>query len=444
MEYTIEQISPVERKVQVTVPAAEVDAALIATTALYRQSADIKGFRKGHVPSSVVEAKYRKQILNEATTDLINYQLNEIMAEMKVVPVSGIDVDSKELEKGVDFAYSITFEMAPEFALPEYKGLAVEMEEAVVSDEEIDRVVDRIRGNMAEVEDVTEDRLPVDGDVVVVDFAALGDDKDFEGLRSQNFQLALGEGQALDDFEALVKTCAKGKEAVGHLTFPEGFINEKLSGKTVEMRVVVKAIKSRKLPAADDALAQRAGGFADFEAFRGAIRGSVASSKAALNKSAAQKKLLDELLAKVDFPLPPSLVERNIDQILADLEQKLDRQGKSFASLGKKPEEIRTEQKPAAEAMAKTQIFLLAVARAEDLTVSEQEIDAEMRQMASKTGQDARELRRYYDQSGMTVLLKDRIMADKAVELMWSEAKVTEVPPAGEARPAADEAAAAE
>ena len=94
MEYNVESISPVERKVTVTVPAEEVDAAILATTALYRRDADMKGFRKGKVPSSIVESKYKKQIIDEATTDMVNLHINEVLGELKLVPLSGLNVDS--------------------------------------------------------------------------------------------------------------------------------------------------------------------------------------------------------------------------------------------------------------------------------------------------------------------------------------------------------------
>ena len=194
MEYKVEELSSVKRKVNVQVPVEEVNAAIAATIALYRNDADIKGFRKGKVPSSIIEGRFKKQIYNEATTDLINLHINEILSEMKLAPLSRIDVDAKELVKGQEFNYSFSFEVAPEFEMPEYKGLEVEEEEVEVNKEEVEAVIERLRKRLAKFIVIEEDRHPEEGDAVVIDFEAFKDGKPIEGVKAQNFQMTLGEG----------------------------------------------------------------------------------------------------------------------------------------------------------------------------------------------------------------------------------------------------------
>ena len=141
MEYKLEQLSPTEKKIHVTASAEEVNGALIATLALYRKSADIKGFRKGKVPSSVIEARYRKQIYSEAASDLINYHLTEIMSELKEISLSGLTFEGQsELVKDADLAYSFTYEVVPDFELPDYKGIEIEEEEAVLDPDDVEKV----------------------------------------------------------------------------------------------------------------------------------------------------------------------------------------------------------------------------------------------------------------------------------------------------------------
>jgi len=441
MDYTIEDISPVEKKVTVTVPAEEVNASLAATTAIYGRTAQIKGFRKGKVPMSVIQGKFKRQILAEATQDMVNYQLNEIMSELKLSPVSGINVDSKgEIAKDEPYTYSFSFEVPPALNLPEYRGLKVEQEAVSVDAAEVDQVIERIRGNMAELRDIGEHRKARDGDVVILDFAAISQDKAFEGLRSQHFQLELGKGQALESFEALVKTLGASEQGKGEITFPEDFLNPDLAGKTVEMHVHIRAVKEKVLPPADDALAKKAGGYETFQALRDAITSSYESSRKALHRSVAEKKLLDDIIAGMDIPLPPSLVERTTDNLVGEHVNRLERKGKSLESTGKTMEQLREEYKPTAEQASRVQVFLMAVASKEGLTVSPQEIDNEMRKVAMQSGQDFETIKQYYEQTGMHVLVKDRILADKAMELIYEAAEVTEVPAkapeAGEAAPA--------
>ncbi len=206
MEYTVINVSPVKTKVEVKVPAEEAHAALSATVAIYRQKGGFQGLPQGQGPFSVVESRFRKEIVGEATNDLLNVHINEIMAELKKSPFSRIDVDAGELAKGEAFAYAFEFEHAPACELPTYFGLDVEEEDVEVSEEDVEAVIQRIRGNLAELTPLADNRPAQDGEVVSVSFEAFENDAPVPGVRAENFQLTLGEGQALPEFGPLVKS----------------------------------------------------------------------------------------------------------------------------------------------------------------------------------------------------------------------------------------------
>lgn len=430
MEYKVEELSPVKRKVTVDVSLEEVQAALAATVALYRKGAEIKGFRKGKVPSSVIEAKYRKQIYGEATTDLINYHINDILGELKLAPLSRIDVDAKEMERDESFSYSFSFEIAPSFDLPEYKGLAVEEEDVVVDPQQVEDVIERIRQNMAKTVIIKEERPVVSGDIAVVDFQAFQDGVKMEGVAANKFELPLGEGNSLPEFEDIVIGMNPGETKESELTFPADFINDKLAGQTVTMEVTLHAIKVRDLPEVNDDFAEQAGGYTSVQDLKDAIEKSYVSTRKQLVKGDAQKKLLDGIKEQVDFELPQSIVEEQIDKQIVELQGKLERQGKSLDSLGKAPAELREEHRALAEDVVKSSLVLLAIASAENLTVDPQEVDLVLQKMAASTGQDFHSIKDYYEQHNLMIPLKDRVLADKAMELIYENASVTTVPPA--------------
>jgi trigger factor len=430
MEYKVEELSPVNRKVTVDVSVEEVHAALTATVALYRKGADIKGFRKGKVPSSVVEAKFRKQIYGEATTDLINYHINEILGEIKLSPLSRIDVDAKEMEREENFSYSFSFEIAPTFDLPEYKGLAVEEEDVVVDPQQVEDVIARIRQNMAKTVIIKEERPVVSGDIAVIDFQAFQDGVVMEGVAANKFELPLGEGNSLPEFEDIVIGMTPGDTKESELTFPADFINDKLAGQTVSMQITLHAIKVRNLPDVDDDFAELAGGYSSVQDLKDAIEKSYVSTRKQLVKGDAQKKLLDGIKADVSFELPQSIVEEQIDKQIVELQGKMERQGKSLDSLGKAPAELREDLRPLAEDVVKSSLVLLAIASAENLTVDPQEVDLVLQKLAASTGQDFHSIKDYYEQHNLMIPLKDRVLADKAMELIYENATVTTVPPA--------------
>ncbi|WP_291321318.1 trigger factor [Desulfonatronospira sp.] len=429
MEYNVEDVSPVKKKINVQAPADEVHAALSAATAMYGKDVEMKGFRKGKVPSSVVEGRFKKKIYTEATNDLINVHINQIMSEMQFNPLSRIDVDADLLERGKDFNYSISFEVAPVFELPPYKGIGIEEEEVQVNTDEVDLVINRIQNNMAELVIIEEERPPKDNEVVVIDFEAFEDGKSIEGVKADNFQMTLGEGAALPDFEELIKELKPGETGTREITLPDDFINSALAGKTVQMQVTLHSIKEKKLPEVDEELAQKAGGFDSVEKLKQVIENSYKSTRKELHKSSAQKKALDDLKTRVDFELPDSLVQGRIQQKITALQNQLEKKGKRLESIGKTREELAEEFRPHAEDMVKSQLFLLAVAKTEGLTVSEDEMDAYIQKQAQAGGQEPAQLKKFYQDNNLMFALQDTLLADKAMEFIYEHAEIKMVPP---------------
>lgn len=439
MEYNVENISPVKKEIKIQVPAEEVHASLAATTALYRNQVDIKGFRKGKVPSSVVENKFKKQIYNEATSELINLHINQILSELKINPLSRIDVDAGQMNRGEDFNYSISFEVAPEFELPDYTGIVIEEEDVEFNPDEVQKVIDRVRDNLAEMVVIGEERPPRDGEIVVIDFEAYKDGKPVEGVKADNFQMTLGQGNALASFEDLVKSIKPGQTGEAEITLPEDFLNKELAGQSVLMKVTLHSIKEKKLPEVDDELAQKAGGFESIDQMKEVIEKSYVGSRKQLHKSTAQKKALDELKDKVEFELPESLVKGQIEQKIAELKNSTEKKGKSFESLGKTQEELQEMFRADAEDMVKSQLFLLAVADREELTVDQQEIDAYLRTIARNSGQDFDKVKSFYEENNLMFALKDSLLADKAMEHIYEKAEVKIIPPAEESENSEDQ-----
>ena len=429
MDFNIEEVSPVERTVKVTVPAEEVGAALDATIALYKVQTPIKGFRKGKVPTSVIQSKYKKQIVGEATTDLINYQINEILNGQSIVPVSKIDVDAAELVRDEDFNYTIKFEIVPEFETPVYLGLDVEEERAEVPESELEDVEKRLLQNMAKIEPIEEDRPAKDGELASVTFSAEMNGEPIPGVQADNFDLPIGEGHSLQEFEDFVKTLKAGESGETDITFPEDFINSELANKTATMKVTVHAIKERKMPELTDEIVKQIGGFESVEKMREIIKQSYTANRKQLCKSAAVTKLISSIVKDLDFPLPPSLLNDRIERMVADVITRAERSGRSFESLGKSMEELRAEQTPLAEESVRTEIFLLHVANREELTVAPQEVEGALHQIAQQTRQDFSSVKSYYEEHNLLMPLKDRLIADKAAEFIYENANVTEVEP---------------
>ncbi len=426
MEYRVEDLSATKKEVHVTVDPKEVEAAIMGAVALYRTSVQLDGFRKGKVPASVIESRFRDKIYGEAKQDLVNVHINKIVTELNASPVSGIDFDGKDLVRDEEFTYKISFEVLPAFEIPQYEGLEVEQEKAVVKDAEVEEFIERLRKDRSELEVADGNGPAVDGQVAEIDFAAFEDGVALEGISAQNFQMNLGEGQALESFEELVKATPLGETKEGDVTFPEDFLAPDLAGKTITMKVTVHAIKERKLPEVNDDFAKKMGQ-ESVEKLREAFVDSYVRSRTNLHKGTAQKQLLDKLLKMVDFELPESMIDTHTRSMLAEKQHQAERQGRSLESMGKSVEELSKECRKEAEDVTRAQVFLMSVAKKEELSVEDQEVDMAIYHMAQRSGQDFKQLKDDYVNSGSIFILRDRMLADKAMEMIYTKAKITEV-----------------
>ncbi|WP_346666821.1 trigger factor [uncultured Desulfovibrio sp.] len=442
MEYTIEELSPVKRKISIVAEASDVDDAIARSVAYYRKSVQIDGFRKGKVPASVVEKRFHDYIYEEARQALVNAKVGDALAKAGLEPVSGIQFveDGGALARGKGLSFSVEFEVLPAFELPAYEGMEVEKEKAVVTDEEVDAVIERIRRDRAELLDVAGEGPAVDGQIANISFEAFEDGKSLGELKTDNFDLPLGEGQALDDFEKLVKTVKVGQTGEGDIVFPANIPAQSLAGKTLKIRVTVHAVKQRKLPEINDDLARQVG-VESMDKLRASIRDSYAYSRENAVRSAAQKKMLDKMLAGLEFPLPESLLDMQIRTLIAETAARLEQQGKKLADLGKTEDELRKELQKQAEELTRIQVLLLSIARKEGLSVSQGEVDNQLYRICIQTGEDFRKVREAYERTGMINTMRDRLLADKGMEAAFAKAKVREVEPMKEITPVKKDAA---
>ena len=437
MEYQVEDISPVKKRITVQTSAEEVNAALGAAVAIFKKDLKMDGFRQGKVPSSVVESKFRKEIADQATRDLLNVHFSQIFGELGIEPVTGIDMDGEaQLVRDEDMTYSFSFEYIPELDLPEYNGLKTTQKKVEINEEMVESALERIQRENSSLELVKDERKPQDGDVAIIDFVAYQDGEPLSNLQAKGFELPLGEGQALESFESIIKELSPGQTGQGDVTFPPDFLNQELAGSTVSMEVTLNVIKERILPEADDDLADKLG-FNSIDEVREHIRKAFADRMEKMEKSAAQKRLLDQILASVEVPVPQSMVDSQVERMLESKRSSLEKQGKSLDSEGGE-QAVRDTLLPEAEEMVKSHVVLLAIAKREGLTVSNDEVEMHLYRLAINSGQDPQELKKYYEQNNLMFALRDSLLADKAMDRIYENAVIEEQEPTEENEQAED------
>ena len=275
---------------------------------------------------------------------------------------------------------------------------------------------------------MTEDRLPQDGDTVDVDYSGTDEEGNkIDDVQGENFGVALGQGQALPDFEALVKTAKVGEEKTGPVNFPADYPHKPLAGKTVIFTIKVNKIQTSQKPEVNEEFAQKVGQ-ESLEKMKASIVEHVSATKAQAARSEAMKKLIDGLLEKVSFEIPDSMLNARVERVVQEQAMKLQRMGLDDLRKDQAQEEKREEAKKEALETLRPQVFLMALAQKENITVNDQEVEMAIYGMAMRAQQDYKKVSEAYHKSGLIYELRDRILADKALEMVYSKAKINEVP----------------
>lgn len=446
MEHSIEVVSPVARKISVTVPAAGVNAVLDSTVRGFGANLSLDGFRKGKVPARVIERRFPEEIVSRATETLVNKQVSDILEKENLNPISQVEFDSGEAKVARDqeFSFAFSFEILPDsIQLPEdMDALSVDVGAPDLQPEEVAGIIMRIRKSMATLEDVTEDRLPGDGDVVLVDVEGTVDGKPAPGMSAQNFLMQLqapGEGDKSAEVDDIVRTLRAGGEGEGSMVASEDHPDPSLRGQTVHIKVKLHKISREVLPELDDEFAKKVG-FEDLGKLRQAILEQAMNNKLREIRSKGQQKLLDSLLDAQDFPLPETLVNKHLNEYLAEARDSLSQQGLDQNAVADTLKNMKDEGLVQARMQAKAQAFLMALAFRENIKVAQQEADRYIMQMAQETKQDFAKLREAIWQNGMIHDIQERLMAAKALDLLYTKAKKVVVDAEGKPLPAPEAA----
>lgn len=427
MDFTVESISSTKKKVDISLCAEEVNAAIDKVVSQYKQGYSLPGFRKGKVPNRIIEQKFGKEILDKATEETIKTHVTEVLTKEALKPLCNLQADDTHFLRNEPFTCSLTFEVLPEIVFPEYEGLVVNQEAVGVADSETSELIQNIQTTMAELIDVTEDRLPQDGDTVDVDYCGTEDGKPVDGVSGEHFVVTLGQKQALDDFESLVKTTKVGEEKSGIVNFPNDYGHPNLAGKSILFQIKLNSIKHPVLPALDIEFAKKTG-YEDMEKLQEAARQHLTNHKKQNAKSDAMKQLIKTLLEQVEFDIPEGMLESRIERILGDRNVRLKNVEGTEDSGETQDKVVYNQAKAEALELLRPQIFLMALAEKEGLVVMEQEVERALYNMAIRAKQDYKKFREAYYRSGLVYELRDHLLAEKAMELIYSKANITEVP----------------
>ena len=439
VNYTVEDISPVRKRVNVTIDKEEINVALTTQVALFAsRGLQLPGFRKGKAPATAIEQRFHKEIYTQAKQDLITAHINQVLQETKAEPLSGLDFGTSAdapFVRNQDYSYTMEYDLLPEFELPNYEGVSLVVEKQHDDIEDIYTTeLAQLQRGFRQVVEVKEKRAPQVGDLVTIDFSFSEDGKSIHGVKAnKDVQVTYFPNQLLPEIFELLKTMTTGEEKDCQVVFPEKFVDTNLAGKSALAHVKLKKIEEAHLPALNDEFAKQCGEqvfhvkIDSMQALRELLTKGIERTCQNVHKDEIQSKLLEKILENVEFPLPPGLLKMNVESSIEGLENALAKRGLSLKSIAPTREEVEAQVLPQAKYLTAAHIFLLCVAKKEGLQATELEIDQRIMQEAKRIGVQFQLLRNHYSLNGAIFTVRDQVLVDKATQLIYERANVKEV-----------------
>lgn len=426
MSLQVETLEKNMAKLTIEVSAEEVESALQRAYQKQKSKISIPGFRKGKVPRQMVEKMYGVGVFYEdAANDMIPAAYENAAAESGLEIVSQPKIEVVQIEKGKEFIFTAEVAVKPEVELGEYKGVEVPKTETEVTEEDIMAEIDKEREQNSRIITV-DDRAVEDGDMTVIDFEGFVDGEAFEGGKGENYPLTIGSHSFIDTFEEQLIGKNIGEEVEVNVTFPEEYHAEELKGKPALFKVTVKEIKKKELPELDDDFVEDVSEFSTVAEYKDSIKNKIEERKAKEAKAAREDAALEKIIENAKMEIPEPMVESQVRQMAEDFSRRLSQQGLSveqyFQYTGLTADMLLEQMKPQALKRIQSRLVLEAIAKAENIQVSEEELEKEIQDMATAYQMEADKLKTLLTDKDKENMKSD-IAVSKAADLVAESAK---------------------
>jgi trigger factor len=417
--------SPVLHALEVEVDAARVERAFARAYKELAKRVQVRGFRPGKAPRSVLERLYGASVAEQIEHALVAETLPGALQQAGLEPVTEPAIDASPPRADAAFRYTARVEVKPELSLCDTRGLPATRPRVQVSDQDVEREFEALRVRSAPVIEEPEGTTVAAGHVLAIDFVGRVDGKPFQGGSGRGVEFEMGSGRFLPEFERQLLGAAVGEDREIQVQFPEDYGSRELAGKQGLFSVHVVAIKRRQLPELDDEFAKDQGDFESLDELRERIRTDLTTARMSWANAEVRRTLMDSLIERTPFELPPGLVARQLDRQLSAARRRLEGSLPEQA-LEAQMERWKEEWRGRAEREVREMLLLEAVAKAEGITAEDEEVEARIEGMAHAQGITPAALRQALGEGDLRGALRAQIVDEKALDLLSREAKVEE------------------
>lgn len=409
----------------VTVPAEEVNTGLDKAFKKVVKQVNVPGFRKGKMPRPMFEQRFGVEALYQ---DALDFILPDAYAaaveEAGINPVDRPEIDIEQMEKGKELIFTAKVTVEPEVELGDYKGLEVEKEDTDVTEEDLNKAIEADLARKAELV-VKEEGEVAEGDVVNLDFDGYVNEEAFEGGKAEGYDLEIGSGQFIPGFEEQLVGTKVGDEKDVTVTFPEEYHAEELAGKEAVFKVKINEVKSKEVPELDDEMAKELDESVDsVDAYKEKYKKDLQEQKTLQAENNMKESLIAQAVENAKVDIPEAMINTELDRMMQEFEQRIAQQGLNlelyYQFSGQTEEQLKESMKADAEARVKTNLTLAAIAKAENIEISDTDVDTELSKMSEQFGLSVDDIKAAL---GNGEVLKDDLRIQKAIDVLVKESK---------------------
>ena len=422
MSLQVEKLEKNMAKLTIEVPADDLEKALQSAYMKQKNKISLPGFRKGKVPRQMIEKMYGAEIFyDDAANELIPKAYAEAYDEAELDIVSRPEINVVQIEKGKPFIFTADVATKPEVTLGEYKGLEIEKVSTRVTQKEVDAKIQEEAEKNARTITVT-DRPVQDGDEVILDFEGFVDGVAFEGGKGENYPLTIGSGSFIPGFEEQLVGAEAEKEMEVKVTFPEDYHAEDLKGKEAVFKCTVHEIKAKELPEIDDEFAAEVSEFDTLEEYKADIKAKIKDQKASEGKRKQEDQAVDAAVKNAQYEIPQPMIETQVMQMADDFAQRIQSQGISleqyFQFTGMTADKMMDELRPQAIKRIETRLVLEAIAKAENIEISDEKLDEELAKMAESHKMEVDKLKEFMGENEKKQMKEDMAVQEAVTFLV--------------------------
>ena len=411
MSLQVEKLENNMAKLTIEVPANDLEKALQSAYMKQKNKIAMPGFRKGKVPRQMIEKMYGPEIFyDDAANALITKAYSEAYDECDLEIVSRPEINIVQIEKGKSFIFTADVATKPEVKLGEYKGLEVDKVSTRVTQKEVDaKIQEEAEKNAREV--VVTDRPVADGDEVILDFEGFVDGEAFEGGKGENYPLTIGSGSFIPGFEEQLVGAEAEKEVEVKVTFPEDYHAQELKGKEAVFKCTVHEIKAKELPEIDDEFAAEVSEFDTLEEYKADVKAKIKEQKAADGKRNQEDQAVEQAVKNAEYEIPQPMIDTQTTQMVEDFAQRIQSQGitleQYFQFTGLTAEKMMEDMKPQAIKRIETRLVLEAIAKAENIEITDEKVDEELAKMAESYNMEVEKLKEFMGENEKKQMKED-------------------------------------